>query len=324
MTPKEYAKHFWDLQVYLLQPKGQTYPAVIVNPAVTLYLAEKSYDGFMTGVANAMHSMFQEDHGIWYRTRVASYRLGPSGEDKNEDGKVNWDKKDGKSDILYQNNLNSAVNGKTKFKVFVRRLDGVFETKLIEQYKDISYAATAPFSGKGFPEEVQVCLQLRYRFQKSTLTMAQFTSGSAIGLDCNGFVGGFLRRRTDLSGWYRIKDGFGPNTTITELMGKPAEWLKSLADLKPPGTQSLILGRCNPANGAIVEHQGGEIGHIMITEPNTMKTDAGKTVFEVVESTGGLGLVASEYRVEAMPKPGIFNVWRGSKKEYMTVRIRQA
>jgi hypothetical protein len=327
MSPKEYAEKFWNLGVFLGAPECDDYPNVVKNPAVSLWMADQSLKGLASSEEEAAKKVLSDNHGIWYRTRVARYRLGPSGEDKNGDKAVNWKEVDGKKDKLYQNNLNNAVNGKKKIKVRVRRIDGVVDTKVCETYNEIALAAVSPFSGKGFPEEVQVCLQLRFRYQKSPFTMEQFVQKDFIGLDCNGFVGGYLRRRNDPSGWHRTTSGWGPSTPIRSLMEANDEkgFLKALDSpaLQPPGSAMLLLGMCTPA-GYIQDNDGkGGHGHIMITEPNTLRKESGAVSFEVLESTGGAGLVASTYVVKSVSKTGVFLVSRGSKGgETMHVRIR--
>jgi hypothetical protein len=69
------------------------------------------------------------------------------------------------------------------------------------------------------------------------------------------------------------------------------------------------------------------IGHIMITEPGTVRANGQELEVTVVESTGGKGLVDSTYKIKSVipakdrPKEGVFKVFRGSSGSNMDVKI---
>jgi hypothetical protein len=99
---------------------------------------------------------------------------------------------------------------------------------------------------------------------------------------------------------------------------------------------SYIFAMCDPSSGLITEpkktktEEGKEEtthGHIMITEPGTVEAVGSELKVKVVESTGGRGLVDSEYRIlkvtkaKDRAKEGVFRVFRGSKGEEMSVKI---
>jgi len=324
MTPKEYAEKYWNLEVYLVPPKVPSYPEILVHPAASVYFAKRSLAGIGDAVANAIDSAISDDHGVWFRTRVASYRLGPSYEDKNNDNKF-----DEKADHAYRDDLDNAAGGRKDIKIKVKRIDGTIETRSFGTYRDMMYAATTPFSGKGFPEEAQMALQLRYRYQKTTFTLAQFASMHFIGLDCNGFVGGYLRRRNDAANWFRKepdpKTMIGPSMPIRALMGPEDKYYTSMSDFKPPGLKCLLFGMCTD-NGYVLDNDGaGGVGHIMITEPNTMKKDGDQILVDVVESTAleDRGLTMDQYRIKGVKKgtKGVFEVTRYGTP--LNVRIRE-
>jgi len=131
----------------------------------------------------------------------------------------------------YQDDLTSAVKGHTKIKVKVKRIDGVEETGEHE-YTELSYGLVAPFSGKGYPEEVQLLLQDRYRYQKTHVALEDFVKQQFIGLDCNGFVGGYLERRNAQTTWRRTKASM-TSMPIRDILGPEHNFLKSWDDFLP-------------------------------------------------------------------------------------------
>lgn len=300
MTPKDYLQKFKDLDVFIFSSE---------NPA-----------------------SFEE--GSWVRTSVLSYRLGVSYDPARNplpppgpDGKV------GPRKIVhpYQDDLTSAVKGHTKIKIKVKRIDGVPETGEYE-YNDLAYGLVAPFSGKGYPEEVQLLLQDRYRYQKTKIELQQFVKLQFIGLDCNGFVGGYLERRNAPMAWRRTKAS-KTSMPIRDLLGPDHNFLKSWDDLRPPGVDALLLGLCSK-DGTVLDHtDDGGVGHIAITEPGTLKKGGGRVRVNVSEATGdGVGLIHSEYQILSMTldarKRAIFYVHRDSKRglphEYEYFRIAPA
>jgi hypothetical protein len=302
MTPKDYLQKFKELDVFIFSSE---------NPA--------SFDA-----------------GKWVRTSVLSYRLGGSYDPaKNPLPPPGPDGKVGARKIVhpYQDDLTSAVKGHTKIKVKVKRIDGVEETGEHE-YTELSYGLVAPFSGKGYPEEVQLLLQDRYRYQKTHVALEDFVKQQFIGLDCNGFVGGYLERRNAQTTWRRAKASM-TSMPIRDILGPEHNFLKSWDDFLPPGGGSLLLGLCTK-DGTVMDHtDDGGVGHIAITEPGTLRKEGktGPVKVYVAEATGdGVGLTYSEYQILSMTldhrKRGIFYVHRDSKRgmqhEYVYFRIAPA
>jgi hypothetical protein len=192
----------------------------------------------------------------------------------------------------------------------------------------------APFSGKGYPEEVQLLLQDRYRYQKTHVALEDFVKQQFIGLDCNGFVGGYLERRNAQTTWRRAKASM-TSMPIRDILGPEHNFLKSWDDFLPPGGGSLLLGLCTK-DGTVMDHtDDGGVGHIAITEPGTLRKEGktGPVKVYVAEATGdGVGLTYSEYQILSMTldhrKRGIFYVHRDSKRgmqhEYVYFRIAPA
>ena len=143
--------------------------------------------------------------GSWVRTSVARYRLGAASEG------------DPKLGHYYFGELGAAVKSQKDIYTRVKRIDGTIESQGFN-YSDISYALVAPFYGKGYPEECQLVLQMRYLYQKTNFGLQDFVKKSFIGLDCNGFVGGYLDRRNAPAAWLRTS-ATKTSTPIKSLLG---------------------------------------------------------------------------------------------------------
>jgi hypothetical protein len=264
--------------------------------------------------------------GAWKRTRVASYRLG---------------------DSAYRERFFDSVKkhiGKEGLAVMVKTIDGSTDTTVFLTKDEVWQHFRHPFVGKGTPEQVQLAIQLTYRFYKTSAVFSdldKFTAASFLGLDCNGFVGNYIQRGRGASTELWSKPGNyadpGPNSSMSTLMRLPGNQVLAAMDEIKPGTQdSYIFAMCDPSSGLITEpkktktEEGKEEtthGHIMITEPGTVEAVGSELKVKVVESTGGRGLVDSEYRIlkvtkaKDRAKEGIFRVFRGSKGEEMSVKI---
>jgi hypothetical protein len=214
--------------------------------------------------------------------------------------------------------------------VRVMRIDGIIQTDRFHP-DEIKYALAAPFFGKGYPEECQIVLQLWDRYCSKQMDINSLIAKAGIGLDCNGFVGGYIDRLKAPANWQR-KSGTHTGDMIDGLLGK--NYFKSWDMIQPPGAQCLLFRECD-ANGNVADHSAdGGTGHIMITEPGTLakKSATGPATVDVVESTGPVGKVGlqrSQCTILSMPKQGVFRIQRGvpSKKntaqEFMHVRIVQ-
>lgn len=298
MTPSEYAAKFLNLPVFLPQPVDDDSDRSRVT---SMYLPDPRAPKLVAGDSL--------DPGIWQRFKVNLYRL----------------KQSTQAGILY-----STLKSKVAFiDIRIMCIDGSIQTHHFHP-SEISYALAAPFFGKGYPEECQIVLQLWHRYRLKP-DIDRLIASAGIGLDCNGFVGGYIDRVKSPASWYRRK-GTHTGDMINELLGK--DYLKSWDMLQPPGPECLVFGECD-ANGNVADHTAsGATGHIMITEPGTLaKTSAtGPATVDVVESTGPVGTVGlqrSQCTILSMSRPGVFRIQRGvpSKKgtadEFMHVRIVQ-
>jgi hypothetical protein len=299
MTPAQYAAKFLNLYLFLPQPPDDDDGP---RPVTSMYLPDRKAPNLVAGDVI--------DPGIWRRVKVDLYRLKGSPQ----------------AGILY-----STLKSKLAFfDVRVMCINGSVETYTFKP-DDIKYALAAPFFGKGYPEECQIVLQLWHRYCSNRLDINSLIATAGIGLDCNGFVGGYIDRLKAPANWHR-KGGTHTGDMINGLLGN--HFFNSWDMLQPPGAQCLLFGECD-ANGNVADHSaGGGTGHIMITEPGTLaKTSAtGPATVDVVESTGPVGTVGlqrSRCTILSMPKRGVFRIQRGvpSKKntpqEFMNVRIVQ-
>jgi len=287
MTPAQYAANFWSLRVFLTDKAVGDAPA-----AVPMALPDPKHP-----LAKPARPL---EPGRWNNFKVDRYRLRPSG---------------------YAQYLAQALRNQFAIGVRVINLDGSIGTYSVSPV-DIAYSVVAPFGGKGYPEECQMVLQLWDRYGIPNASLSTLISSAGIGLDCNGFVGGYIDRRRSPGSWMRGSDSGKTGYLIRDLVGGAGGYLGSWEDLRPPGAECLIMGMCDAA-GVLSDHgPDGSTGHIVITEPGSLAKAAttGPVSVDVVESTGPIGAVGlqrSSYRILSMTldgsKKGIFRVQRGSK-----------
>ncbi len=273
-----------------------------------------------------------DDKGVtqWLTVKVACYRLG-------EDGLKSRDK------FLEKLRPHLDERGET-VTVKVKSMNGE-EEKIFRSRAEIAPFVAAPFFGKGSPEDVQIVLQLAVRYGLIGSTQPEIQDYCSwkdsqrqmghIGLDCNGFVGNFLRHTVGGCTWVEKpgKDESSlASTGIRDFMNKVGTPVKTFDELI--SNKIYVLGRVD-GSGTIINRFGStanDIGHIMISQPLTLKQvpvympmrgyKIGEVpALQVVESTGIKGLVASTYQINRVDERGVFTVWRGSKEEEMQVRI---
>ncbi len=210
-----------------------------------------------------------------------------------------------------------------------------------------------PFIGKGSPEEIQAVLQLAVRYGLADKdALQQYCDDTFIGLDCNGFVGNYVRDIQPDSLWHNRHEGISGSTKIGELVGH--HYLSSPAEMTFEGT--FMFGMVGAA-GKIVDTSNPP-GHIGLTEPFTLTNNfvaqmspvmarpaAGFSprldplsgmltvatsalpllpAVRVVESTGHNlnGLVTSIYVIVGA-KHGVFTLQRGLGMGSLRVRFRR-
>jgi len=285
MTPAEYAAKFWALNVFVSNPPDDENPPPTPMALPTAKLVPGK----------------PIDPGQWRRIRADRYRLNDSG---------------------HEHLLVSAIRREANLNFRIMRIDGSVQTHSAS-FSEISYALIAPFWGKGYPEEFQIVLQLWARYGLGPLNINTLITSGAIGLDCNGFVGGYIERREAPSNWWR-RSATKTSYYIKDLLGPPSSYFKSWDDFQPPGSQCLLLGLCDAA-GNVKDHNPknkSDVGHLAITEPGTLAKPKphGPVTVDVLESTGpvgSVGLKRSTYSILSITKDSasraIFRVRRGSK-----------
>ena len=231
---------------------------------------------------------------------------------------------------------------------------------IFTQWSDIAVILLRPFIGKGSPEEVQVALQLAVRYGlTSEANLQQYADDSRIGLDCNGFVGNYLRQLNDGSlKWYGMSsDTTSSSSRIRDLLQKSGRQVKKLDELTPDGI--YLMGMVD-ASGEVV-NTSVPAGHVVVSEPFTLGSSylpglaaaaaavptvvgparAGLGVasyvlnhvaravpgsaptLQVVESTGAKnhGLVSSTYAMQPPTAKGVFTVQRGLGMGQLKVKV---
>jgi hypothetical protein len=263
----------------------------------------------------------------WEQVRVSKYRLSKRISKDKEPEKYDEDTTKflaefgGKFTPFNNTKKDDATE---EIKVFVKKADGAVETKTYKpaEWQKLYYVATQGIWGKGSPEDIQVTLQLAVRFGLVAADRLQeYCDAGKVGLDCNGFVGRYMQTV------------LGKKTTANSpidylmLQGRAITRFDEINDVS-----IYILGLVDGSNKVIPQYSGKDIGHVMITNPfhfnkelNTEYIDQytdGKFYrrLNVVESTGGNGLVSSDYMLLSNEN-GVFTVFRGIKQQPMRVRM---
>lgn len=206
-----------------------------------------------------------------------------------------------------------------------------------------------PYAGKGSVEGVQAVLQLGSQDLPGSppiVTPANFQAycDRWLGLDCNGFVGNYLRHVVEEIDWWDVnatKSGVSPDNDIQTIWDSFQGDVRASADQVDFNDLNLLV-MVNDAGKIIA---GGKMGygHIMISQPKEiefeigLKSTLGVTDDEpvpgicVLESTAGRdpadgnknGLVKSVYAyADYKPIKGVIRVRRGFNKGTLKVRIK--
>jgi hypothetical protein len=147
----------------------------------------------------------------------------------------------------------------------------------------------------------------------------QAYADSALGLDCNGFVGNYIWHGKKAKPWNKggFKDVLGPDSNIANFFGG-ATLLTQWEDINTSNT--YLFGMVNKANQIIPGGGGVEnAGHIMISQPGEWSHghwDTHTPRLWVVESTAGAiqpGLTEGWYAcLEYDKKTKVFTLDRGT------------
>jgi hypothetical protein len=247
-----------------------------------------------------------------------------------------------------------------------------------EQKKDIRYAlrmrlngaeeqftsttrlvkhVTAPFWGKGSPDDCQITLTVAVLLGRTTLARVQTYARNHIGLDCNGFVGNYIWHERLQNPWFLrpdTNDSPAPAANIRSIYDWAYDYakagktlVKTIGDIDPERTYMMML--VDDKFQVIPGGPGGRTGHIVITQPKrfmpksftwdsmgffdlgmAQKNAYGHPALWAVESTGPemlVGLQESWYAIRELkgrdgkPVPGVFDVYRGNKASAWKCRI---
>jgi hypothetical protein len=253
-----------------------------------------------------------------------------------------------KDELLSKTKAHLKKEGTVDVEV-VRSINGTRQSFIFTDWDVLPFILLRPFVGKGSPEENQVVLQLAVRYGLATKETMQNYADDHLGLDCNGFVGNYIRQVYDSTlKWYGDKsDPINGSTRIRDLMHKTGARKKSVAELTFAGIHmmGLVDGSRQVVNTSV------PAGHIVISEPFTLsnpvavaagvgpagvmsfvagaaigaaKAAAGaRPSLEVVESTGANhnGLVTSTYVIKSVDKDGIFHLGRGLGMGSLAVQV---
>ncbi len=175
-----------------------------------------------------------------------------------------WDPKKGGGPPPGQAEFNSAVGTyalnlfrqKKKLELRVTNIWGspvLMTFRTWDELRPLLPRATQPFSGKGSPEDVQLTLQLAARCGVvAPGGLQQYcdervdTNYPRLGLDCNGFVGNYLRyRKSSTLWWYNdpvssktiINGDMGISTIATKTSPEP---IKNVDDMLTPARMFLL------------------------------------------------------------------------------------
>jgi len=284
----------------------------------------------------------------WVTVRVDSYRL------KADDAAMR-DFMDKARPRVDQKVGNRTVS--ESLTVFVKTSQGKDESKTFADKFTLADSAKDPFQGKGSPEDVQVTLQLAVRFGVITpankAAIQAYCDTDHLGLDCNGFIGNYIRHGLQKEPWDVDPHGnstvIEANSSINQIMSFCTP-IKSLEEIVKAPNRSYVLALVDAGNGRIRDYADNPVGHIMITEPGPVIYRPWQAwgggfggvnynnvlARRVVESTGApemvaslqrsgfAGLVTSEYLLLAEDKRSrftIFTVYRASKAKTVQVRI---
>lgn len=237
---------------------------------------------------------------------------------------------------------------KKKLELRVKNVWGseVFLTfRTMEEFRPLLPRAVQAFSGKGSPEDVQLTLQLAARcgVRAAVGGLQQYcdevvdTPYPRLGLDCNGFVGNYLRYKDSGKIWSYV-DPVSSKTIINGDMGIASivsklgtQPVKSELDMFVP--RRYVLGMVNAA-GAVIDGGFGPVGHIMILDAangaarqaapaGASKKYQGRNClwYSGVEATPAVGLSQIAYAILDIADNGVATVWRDEVKSEIRVKM---
>lgn len=206
----------------------------------------------------------------------------------------------------------------------VRRAERELGSRTDTHVTDWNKLARLVFAGKGSPEACQAVLQLADAWGLAPDVQAY--ADSALGLDCNGFVGNYLWHVKNGNPWTNLGAGnhdLGPDSPIRT--GYFDHYQHRLLDhWEALDTGKMYIMMEVGTDGVVINGGTGDpnhAGHIVITEPNQRNerpgADPAKTfAVKSVEATGGHtpeGLWESWYTCRSYDsRTKIFSIFRES------------
>ena len=204
----------------------------------------------------------------------------------------------------------------------VRRAEREWNSRMNTRVTNWNMLARLVFVGKGSPEACQAVLQLANYWDLAPDVQAY--ADSALGLDCNGFVGNYLWHAKNGNPWTNLGAGnhdLGPDSPIRT--GYYDHYQAHLLDRwESLDTAKMYIMMEVGKDGVVIN--GGTAaapGHIVITEPDQRDDRPGKDpkksfAVKSVEATGGHtpeGLWESWYTCPSYDsKSKIFSIFRES------------
>jgi hypothetical protein len=198
------------------------------------------------------------------------------------------------------------------------RNDVRLDTRAVDWNKMALFA----FAGKGSPEANQIILQLALAWNLTT--DPQDYADSALGLDCNGFVGNYLWHVIRANPWTSLgveNSQLGPDSPIkTGFYDRfKNKVINRWEDLDT--TKMYIMMRTGASNTVINQQEGINTAHITITEPGGRqdRPNGASNPFAVtvIESTAGAvspGLTRSYYTCVRTITDKVFKLNREAMK----------
>jgi hypothetical protein len=211
--------------------------------------------------------------------------------------------KKGKPDLMLTGNgppLNVPLGGRSGT---LRSVRLAWDTRVDTRVTNWEKLARLVFVGKGSPEACQVVLQLANHWGLAP-DGVQAYANSALGLDCNGFVGNYLWHVQQRKAWTSLASDheLGPDSPIRT--GFFDRYKHRLLDRwESLNTAKMyIMMEVDKDDGVVIN--GGtaaNAGHIVITEPNSSQDRPGKGGKKSV----AVGVVEST----ASHSPGLWESW---------------
>jgi hypothetical protein len=199
---------------------------------------------------------------------------------------------------------------------------------------EIKFTALNAFWGKASPEEMQVTVQLLDRFGvKTRAELTAYCASENIGVDCSGFVGNYIARELGTTAWHtQVATGaVGPKMKSNAIFNSyNANRVTDVTQLNT--SKRYVLGYCDN-NGR--PHGSSPTGHITISakprqdQLTCIASDGGGQGsmgrLTISESTGGIGVITSEYSIRESQREGTanayFKIYRGSKASVLNFAI---